>query len=50
MTEIDKLLKYETAVNAAINYIGNNEISDILEDLSTDLGKKIEAEKWKLKI
>jgi hypothetical protein len=45
MKEIDKLLKYETAVNEAINYIENNKISNILEDLSTDIGKRIEAGK-----
>lgn len=40
--EKDEALKYETALNGAINFIGNNEISDVLEELLSKIGEDIE--------
>ena len=38
----DEELKYEAALNGAINFIGNNEISDVLEELLNKIGEDIE--------
>ncbi|MFW8619037.1 hypothetical protein ACOJB1_14450 [Enterococcus innesii] len=37
----EMLIKYELALNTAIDILGNNEICDVLEDLVTKIGECI---------
>lgn len=39
--KLEELLKYELAVNVAVDLLDDNEVSDILEELSAQIGECI---------
>ena len=41
----EKLVSYEEALNVAVQMIGNNEVSDVLEEIIKEIGDFIDGTK-----